>query len=90
MANFKYVILGGGNAAGYAAKEFVSQGIQQGELCIITDEPVRMSSTNIRSMFLQAKLQRLNLPETVPLSMMFTTSGGCIREASTEQGIPVP
>jgi len=38
---FKYVILGAGNAAGYAAKEFVESGkLKRGELCIIGDEPV--------------------------------------------------
>lgn len=38
---FKFVILGGGNAAGYAAHEFVRRGIGPGELCIISEEPVR-------------------------------------------------
>lgn len=33
--------LGGGNASGYLAKELVAAGLQPGELCIITDEPVR-------------------------------------------------
>jgi len=38
---FKYVIIGAGNAAGYAAKEFVDSGkLQRGELCMIGDEPV--------------------------------------------------
>lgn len=39
--SFKYVVLGGGNAAGYAAREFVKRGGAKGELAIITDEPVR-------------------------------------------------
>lgn len=38
---FVYVILGGGVAAGYAALEFVKSGVSQGELCIISEEPVR-------------------------------------------------
>jgi hypothetical protein len=38
--SFKYVCLGGGNSAGYLAKELVAAGLQPGELCIITDEPV--------------------------------------------------
>ena len=38
---FKYVILGGGNAAGYAARRFVEAGGAAGELAIVTDEPVR-------------------------------------------------
>ncbi|EOY08173.1 hypothetical protein QUC31_010970 [Theobroma cacao] len=37
---FKYVILGGGVAAGYAAREFAKQGVQPGELAIISKEAV--------------------------------------------------
>ncbi|GAQ86404.1 monodehydroascorbate reductase [Klebsormidium nitens] len=37
---FKFVVLGGGNAAGYAAHEFIKRGIGPGELCIISEEPV--------------------------------------------------
>ncbi|KAJ0079334.1 hypothetical protein Patl1_24332 [Pistacia atlantica] len=37
---FKYVILGGGVAAGYAAREFVKQGVKRGELAIISKEAV--------------------------------------------------
>ncbi|KGN48244.1 hypothetical protein Csa_003688 [Cucumis sativus] len=37
---FKYVILGGGVAAGYAAREFVKQGLNPGELAIISKEAV--------------------------------------------------
>jgi len=37
--DFKYVIIGAGNAAGYAAKEFVESGmLKAGELCIIGSE----------------------------------------------------
>lgn len=39
---FKFVVLGGGNAAGYAAYEFVRRGIGSGELCIISEEPVSL------------------------------------------------
>jgi hypothetical protein len=38
--SFKYVCLGGGNSAGYFAKELVTSGLQPGELAIITEEPV--------------------------------------------------
>lgn len=38
---FKYVILGGGTAAGYAAHEFVLRGLEKGDLCIISEEQVR-------------------------------------------------
>ena len=40
MTNFKYVILGGGLAAGYAAKEFASNNIPEGELCMISADSV--------------------------------------------------
>ncbi|KAK4777073.1 hypothetical protein SAY86_005761 [Trapa natans] len=37
---FKYVIVGGGVAAGYAAREFAKQGVKPGELAIISKEAV--------------------------------------------------
>ncbi|XP_050368159.1 monodehydroascorbate reductase, seedling isozyme-like [Argentina anserina] len=37
---FKYLIIGGGVAAGYAAREFVNQGLKPGELAIISKEAV--------------------------------------------------
>ncbi len=40
MKSYKYVILGGGTTAGYAAKEFVEQGVPSGELCIISAESI--------------------------------------------------
>lgn len=52
MPAFKYIILGGGNASGYAAKEFVNRGLKPGELCIVTEEPVHWScSSRIFSVF---------------------------------------
>lgn len=41
---FVYVILGGGVAAGYAAHEFVKRGVSHGELCIISEEPVNITT----------------------------------------------
>ncbi|KAI0558339.1 Pyridine nucleotide-disulfide oxidoreductase [Gracilaria domingensis] len=38
-STFKYIILGAGNAAGYAARQFVEMGLQPGELCLIGSEP---------------------------------------------------
>ncbi|CAN1357149.1 Monodehydroascorbate reductase [Linum perenne] len=38
--SFKYVILGGGVSAGYAAREFEKQGVNPGELAIISKEAV--------------------------------------------------
>ncbi|KAG2450649.1 hypothetical protein HYH02_004489 [Chlamydomonas schloesseri] len=38
-STYKTVILGGGNASGYAAKAFVESGIAPGDLAIVTEEP---------------------------------------------------
>ncbi|OAY67184.1 Monodehydroascorbate reductase [Ananas comosus] len=38
--HFKYVVLGGGVAGGYAAREFAKQGLNPGELAIISKEAV--------------------------------------------------
>lgn len=38
--SFKYVIIGGGVSAGYAAREFAKQGVQPGELALISKEAV--------------------------------------------------
>ncbi|KAM1138146.1 hypothetical protein TB2_035503 [Malus domestica] len=38
--NFKYVILGGGVLAGYAAREFAKQGLKPGKLAVISKEAV--------------------------------------------------
>ncbi|XP_058732062.1 monodehydroascorbate reductase, chloroplastic/mitochondrial-like isoform X1 [Vicia villosa] len=38
--NREYVIVGGGNAAGYAARTFVEHGVADGRLCIVTKEAV--------------------------------------------------
>ena len=42
MGHFKYVYLGGGQGGGYAAAEFVKQGVKPGELGIITAEKVAL------------------------------------------------
>jgi len=39
-SSYKYVVLGGGNAAGYAADEFHKNGKAKGDLAIISAEPV--------------------------------------------------
>lgn len=38
--NYKYVVVGGGNSAGYAARQFVENGVSKGDVCIIGAEPV--------------------------------------------------
>lgn len=40
MSSYKYVIVGAGNAAGYAARSFAAAGVSPGELCLIGSEPV--------------------------------------------------
>jgi NADPH-dependent 2,4-dienoyl-CoA reductase/sulfur reductase-like enzyme len=40
MSNFKYVILGGGVTAGYAADEFANYDVPEGELCILSAENI--------------------------------------------------
>ena len=40
MKKYKYIIIGGGTTAGYAATEFVEQGIEKGHLCIISAESI--------------------------------------------------
>ncbi len=53
--HFQYVVLGGGNSAGYCAREYVQLGGPKGQLAIITEEPVR------RSMVLALHLWQLRL-----------------------------
>lgn len=40
MKKYKYIIIGGGTTAGYAAEEFSKQGIKKGDLCIISAEKI--------------------------------------------------
>ncbi|PHT37463.1 Monodehydroascorbate reductase [Capsicum baccatum] len=42
--SFKYIIVGGGVAAGYAAREFAKQGVKPGELAIISKEAELLDS----------------------------------------------
>ena len=38
MSDYRYVILGGGMVAGYAARELAEkQGLKPGELCVLSD-----------------------------------------------------
>jgi hypothetical protein len=38
LPNCRYVIVGGGNAAGYVARTFVEHGMADGRLCIVSKE----------------------------------------------------
>lgn len=40
MDDCRYVVVGGGNSAGYAAKTFVEHGQANGKLCIVTKEVI--------------------------------------------------
>lgn len=43
MCDFvRFVIVGGGNAAGYAARTFVENGMADGRLCIVTKEVIQI------------------------------------------------
>ena len=48
MGHFKYVFLGGGQGGGYAAAEFVKQGVKPGELAVVTAEKVNGSGSHCR------------------------------------------
>lgn len=79
-SGYKYLILGGGQAAGYAAAEFVKRGGKKGELGILSSEAVR------------AALQRPALHSS-SLCMLMTvcmSAGGLVREANPEQSLPLP
>lgn len=39
VKEYKYIVLGGGNASGYAAEQFMKKGVKKNELCVISDEP---------------------------------------------------
>lgn len=39
-SSYKYVVVGAGNAAGYAADQFITLGVPGDDVCIIGDEPV--------------------------------------------------
>jgi glycine/D-amino acid oxidase-like deaminating enzyme len=41
---YKYIIIGGGVAGGYAAREFVKLGLQPGELALFSKEAVCCSN----------------------------------------------
>jgi monodehydroascorbate reductase (NADH) len=38
--SFEYLVVGGGNGAGYACRELVAQGVPSGKVGVITEEPV--------------------------------------------------
>ncbi|RLN04284.1 uncharacterized protein C2845_PM13G03030 [Panicum miliaceum] len=46
--NREYVIVGGGNAAGYAARTFVEHGMADGRLCIVSKEICDSSSASMQ------------------------------------------
>lgn len=41
VGSWRFVIVGGGNAAGYAARTFVEHGMADGRLCIVSKEVIR-------------------------------------------------
>jgi 3-phenylpropionate/trans-cinnamate dioxygenase ferredoxin reductase subunit len=68
MADYRYMILGGGIAAGYAAREFVKQGIAAGEVCIISaDNSLPYDRPSLSKSYLIGKKEKndilINSPE---------------------------
>lgn len=49
LGSVRFVIIGGGNAAGYAARTFVENGMADGRLCIVTKEVFSSSVITIVS-----------------------------------------
>lgn len=43
MGDCRFVIVGGGNSAGYAARTFVEHGMASGKLCIVSKEVILFS-----------------------------------------------
>lgn len=97
--SFKYVCVGGGNSAGYLAKELAAAGLQPGELCIITDEPVsgnRLDKVMLMSLFVTVAGQQKAWGQwngsdpAVEIPVDRVVAGCCLRASSTQQGVPVP
>ena len=78
-SGYKYLILGGGQAAGYAAAEFVKRGGKKGELGILSSEAVRACDV----LPTPCKSTAVNAQARAP-------AGGVIREAHPEQSLPLP
>lgn len=58
MEKYKYVIIGGGTAAGYAAQQFAKEGINKDELCIISSETILpMNRPPLSKQYLRDKSQ---------------------------------
>lgn len=65
MSSFQYVLLGGGNAAGYAAHRFVRNGLGPDELCIITDEPVNLFVLSAKVFFTACFLRTAGIEQSL-------------------------
>ncbi|XP_031275681.1 monodehydroascorbate reductase, seedling isozyme-like [Pistacia vera] len=82
---YKYVILGGGVAAGYAAREFVKQGVKRRELAVISKEAVApYERPTLSKEYLLPKK-----PATLPDFYVCVGSGGerLLLDWYTEKGI---
>ncbi len=56
MEKFRYVILGGGTAAGYAARQLVNEGIDKNQLCLVSEETILpMNRIQLSKKYLQGK-----------------------------------
>ncbi|XP_016194003.1 monodehydroascorbate reductase-like [Arachis ipaensis] len=80
---FKYLILGGGVAAGYAAWEFARQGLEPGELAIISKEAVApYERTALSKFYLDPEL-----PNRLPTLYVFPRREILLPEWYSEKGI---
>src|SRR5438132_9658266 len=62
MRTYKYVILGGGVVAGYAAQEFVQQKVEKGEVAIVTaDEAIPYDRPPLSKGFLAGDRNRKDI-----------------------------
>ena len=62
MRTYKYVILGGGVVAGYAAQEFVQQKVEKGDVAIVTaDEAIPYDRPPLSKGFLAGDQNRKDI-----------------------------
>ncbi len=61
--HYKYIIIGGGTTAGYAAREFADQGVGKGDLCIISAETILpMDRPPLSKAYLSGSMGKEELP----------------------------
>ncbi len=76
MDRFRHVILGGGMVAGHAAKEMVKQGVEPGEVCIVSmdEDPPYERPPLSKGLMREEKGVRAISSSTIPTSTTTTAS----------------